>query len=81
MFVLQHERDSFDKDGVLRPGLQARQQNSRVRVLVGPQLHIHHIPAVGAAAILSLELSDVLIWPGRKRGQCQILVTGHKAFG
>ena len=56
----------LDHDGVLRPGLQAGQQNSGVGVLVGPQLHVHHVPAVGAAAVLPLELCNVLIWPGRK---------------
>lgn len=66
MFVHHHECDRLDEYGVLCPGLQAGQQNSGVCVLVRPQLHIHHSPAVGATAVLPLELCDVLEWPGRK---------------
>lgn len=69
MFVLYHECDRLHKYSVLRPGLQAGQQDSGVGVFVRSQLHIHHIPAVGAAAILPLKLCYVLVRPGRKTGQ------------
>lgn len=64
MLVLQHERDGLDEHGVLSPGLQAGQQHPGVDVFVGPQLHVHHVPAVGAAAVLTLVLCDVLEGPG-----------------
>lgn len=67
MFVLEHERDRLDENGVLRPRLQAGQQDPGVHVFVRCQLHIHHVPAVGATAVLALELCDVLEGPGRKR--------------
>lgn len=66
MFVFHHECDRLHKYGVLCPGLQVGKQDSGIWVLVWPQLHIHHIPAVGATAILPLELCDVLVRPVRK---------------
>lgn len=75
MFVIHHECDGLDEHGVLRPGLQVGQQNSGVRVLVQPQLHIHHVPAVGAAAVLPLKLCDVLEWPAERAIQIDQLLT------
>lgn len=77
MFVLEHERNRLDKNGVLRPRLQSGQQDPRVHVFVRCQLHIHHVPAVGAAAVLALELCDVLEGPGRKRSKVLKLVYSY----
>lgn len=65
LFVLHYECDRFHKYGVLCPGLQAGQQDSGIWIFVWSQLHVHHVPAVWATAILSLKLCDVLVWPGR----------------
>lgn len=62
--VLHGKCDGLDKYGILRPGLQIGQKDPGVRVLVLTQLHIHHAPAVGAAAILPVKLCDVLERPG-----------------
>lgn len=66
MFVLYHECDRLHEYSVLCPGLQAGQQDSGVWVFVWSKLHIHHVPAVGATAILPLKLCYVLVRPGRK---------------
>lgn len=35
------------------------QQNARLHVLVGREVHVHHVPAVGAAGVLPIILRDV----------------------
>lgn len=35
------------------------QQNARLHVLVGREVHVHHVPAVGAAGVLPVILRDV----------------------
>ena len=60
VFVVHFERDGLDEHGVLRPGLQGGEQHPGVRVFVRAQLHVHHVPAVRAAAVLTFELRDVL---------------------
>lgn len=67
MFVLHHQRSGLDKDGVLGPGLEARQQDPGVRVSILSQLHIHHSPAVGATAVLALVLCDVLVRSAKRK--------------
>ena len=60
VLVLHHQGDGLHEHGVLGPGLQVGQQHARVRVAVLVELHVHHVPAVGAAALLALERADVL---------------------
>lgn len=58
-FLRGGQGDGLDEDGVLGPGLEAGQQDAGVLVLFLGQIHVHHIPAVGAAAVLPLVLLDV----------------------
>ena len=60
MLVLHHQRDGLDKDGVLGPRLEGRQEDPGVRILIRGQVHVHHVPAVGATAVLAVKLGDVL---------------------
>ena len=60
VLVLHHEGDGLHEHGVLGPGLQVGQQHARVHVAVLVELHVHHVPAVGATALLALKRTDVL---------------------
>lgn len=60
MVILHHgEGHGLDVNGVLCPGLQPVQQDAGLHVLVGRQVHVHHVPAVGAAGVLPIILRDV----------------------
>ena len=61
----------LDHDGVLSPGLQRSDQVARLLLLpvfggTGWWIHVRDQPAVGAASVLSIELSHIGIGSGRK---------------
>lgn len=68
--VLHHgEGHSLDVNSVLCPGLQPMQQNARLDILVGREVHVHHVPAVGAAGILPIILRNVFKGSERQTGK------------
>lgn len=60
MFVLHQQGDGLHKDGILGPRLQVLKAHIRVGVFVLQEIHVHRVPAVGAAAVLAVKLCDVL---------------------
>lgn len=78
MFALHLQRDGLHEDGVLGPGLQLLQAHVRVAVPVLGQIHVHHVPAVGAAAVLPVKLGDVLERAGEDKPKCQKALRGRE---
>ena len=74
MVVLHHgEGHGLHVNGVLRPGLQPVQQNAGLHVLVGRKVHVHHVPAVGAAGVLPVILRDVFKGAGTQSAKLRLL--------
>lgn len=71
VFALHLQHDGLHEDGVLGPGLQLLQAHVRVAAPVLGQIHVHHVPAVGAAAVLPVKLGDVLERTGEDKPKCR----------
>lgn len=71
VFALHLQRDGLHEDGVLGPGLQLLQAHVGVAAAVLGQVHVHHVPAVGAAAVLPVKLGDVLERSGEDKPKRQ----------
>lgn len=77
MVVLHHgEGHGLHVNGVLRPGLQPVQQNAGLHVLVGREVHVHHVPAVGAAGVLPVILRDVFKGAETQVSEAQTVLYG-----
>lgn len=69
MFVLHLQGNGLHKNSILRPGLEVLETDFWVVGFVLREIHIHHVPAVGATAILAVKLRDVLERPGEDTKQ------------
>lgn len=66
MLVLHLQGDGLHKNSVLGPGLEVLNVDARVDVFVLGEIHVHHEPTVGPAAIPAVEICDVLERPGKE---------------
>lgn len=60
VFVLHLQGNGLHKYGILGPGFEVLQTDFWVSVFVLRQIDVHHVPAVGTAAVLAVKLCDVL---------------------
>ena len=64
VFAHHLQSDGLHEHGVLGPGLQVLEADVGFAVFILRKIHVHHVPAVRAAAVLSVERGDVLERPG-----------------
>lgn len=61
--------DDLHEYRVLGPGLEVQESDLGVDVLALGEVHVHHVPTVRPAAVLAVELRDVLEGTGEDRQQ------------
>lgn len=65
VFVFPLQGNGLHKNSILGPGLEVLKTDFWVSVFILRKIHIHHVPAVWATAILAVKLCDVLERAGK----------------
>lgn len=60
VFVLHLQGGGFHINGVLGPGLEILKSKFGICISVLWKVYVHHVPAIGATAILAIKLCDIL---------------------